>query len=97
MPAADANLIEKLIRYAAPLFVSITQSWAWLGFSLLCRIEYIAYFNVYTLRIRQQKTNQNVWFDVLGTIAPKDFVWILYSEHIESFDTLILHTRATVM
>ena len=81
MPTADANLIKKLIQYAAPLFVPIAQSWAWLIFSLLCRIEYIAYFNVYTLRIRQQKTNQNGWFDVLSTIAPMDFVCILYSEH----------------
>ena len=50
-------------------------------FFLLCSIAYILYDNVYTLRIRQQKTNQNGWFDVLSTIAPKDFVCILYSEH----------------
>ena len=52
-----------------------------IDFSLLCKIAYILYSNVYTLRIRQQKTNQNGLFDVLSTIYPKDFVCILYSGH----------------
>ena len=81
MPTADANLVKKLIRYAAPLFVPITKSWALLTFSLLCRITYMLYYDVYNLKICQQKTKQNGWFDVLSTIAPKDFLWFFYHEH----------------
>ena len=59
MPTADAYLIKKLILYAAPLFVPIAKSRAWLSFSPLCRITYILYYDVYKLRICRQKPNQN--------------------------------------
>ena len=55
MPTADANLIEKLIRYAAPIFVPIAQSWTKFSFSLLYRITYIIYYDVYKLRLCRQK------------------------------------------
>ena len=85
MPTADANLIKKMIWYAAPLFVLISQVWAWLSFSLLCRITYSIYYDVYKLRICRQK---NCTRDLLTD----NFFLSVHSGTVPTTNCLIFYT-----